>query len=212
MKVSAIMPCKNEEKYLEETLESLLNQSRMPDELIFNTCSTDRSNEIMLSYIERFETKGCKVIIQQVEDGLDRFNSAVDASTGDIIFTACANDLYHPLFISHLARVLEEDESISIAYPYWTEFNDAGEQLYEFRAPADYLPYLKTLGNCIAGHSLYTRKMHYDAGGIIDHTITRQPEDLNLWLRAIEKGHKAKLVPEFLLKWRRHAGQASSLI
>lgn len=212
MKVSAIMPCRNEEKYLRETLQSLLKQTRMPDELIYNSCSTDNSNEIMESFIQDFEDLGCHVVMQQVDDGFLRFNEAVDTSTGDIIFTCCANDIYEPEFISKLAGVLESDPDIDIAYPWWTEFNDAGEKLFEFQAPEDYLTYLKTAGNCIAGHSLYTRKMHYDVGGVIAHEISKQPEDYNLWLRAIAIGYKAKLVPEYLLKWRRHVGQMSSLM
>ena len=214
MKISAIMPCRNEEKYLAETLESLLKQTRLPDELIYASCSNDRSDEIMRSYIGRFYDHGCEVIMDLSEDalGLQRFNLSAKKATGEILFTCCANDLYNPEFVDHLAKCLEENPDIDIAYPYWTEFNDAGEQLYEFRAPADYMPYLKTLGNCIAGHSLFTKKMFEDVGGIINASVSGQPEDLNLWLRAIDKGYKAKLVPEVLLQWRRHVGQYSSTL
>ena len=52
-KVSIIMPLYNSERYLEETLESVLNQTYKNWELIIvNDCSTDSSVEIVEKYIE----------------------------------------------------------------------------------------------------------------------------------------------------------------
>ena len=51
--VSVVMPSYNHEKYLPETIESVLNQTFEDFELIIvDDCSTDRSREIIEKYQE----------------------------------------------------------------------------------------------------------------------------------------------------------------
>ena len=53
MKISIVIPVFNVEKYIGECLESVINQTRKPDEVIIvDDSSTDDSAEICKSYIE----------------------------------------------------------------------------------------------------------------------------------------------------------------
>ena len=57
--VSIITPCYNGEAFLKRYFESILNQTYPNLELIFiNDGSTDRTEEIALSYRERLEKRG----------------------------------------------------------------------------------------------------------------------------------------------------------
>ncbi len=54
--ISVIIPCYNAEKYLVETIESVLKQTIKPYEIIFiNDCSTDESVNIIREYKESIE-------------------------------------------------------------------------------------------------------------------------------------------------------------
>ena len=54
MKISVVIPVFNVEKYIGECLESVINQTRKPDEVIIvDDSSTDDSAEICKSYIEK---------------------------------------------------------------------------------------------------------------------------------------------------------------
>ena len=53
IRVSVVMPVYNGEKYLKQSIESVIQQSYKDWELIIvNDCSTDRSRDIMQSYVE----------------------------------------------------------------------------------------------------------------------------------------------------------------
>ncbi len=61
--VSIITPCYNGELYIKRFLESILNQSYPNIELfIVNDGSTDKTEEIILSYKSKFESKGYRLI------------------------------------------------------------------------------------------------------------------------------------------------------
>ena len=67
--VSIITPCHNGEAFLKRYFESILNQTYPNLELIFiNDGSTDRTEEIALSYRERLEKRGITYIYEKQEN------------------------------------------------------------------------------------------------------------------------------------------------
>ena len=67
--VSIITPCYNGEAFLKRYFESILNQTYPNLELIFiNDGSTDRTEEIALSYRERLEKRGITYIYEKQEN------------------------------------------------------------------------------------------------------------------------------------------------
>ena len=58
MKVSVIIPVYNAEKYLEQCLESLLNQTLKEIEII---CVDDGSEDRSVEIIEKFSEKDCRI-------------------------------------------------------------------------------------------------------------------------------------------------------
>lgn len=63
--VSIVTPCYNSEKYIERLLKSILSQTYDNIEfIVVNDGSTDRSEEMILSYKNKIESKGIKFIYQ----------------------------------------------------------------------------------------------------------------------------------------------------
>jgi len=81
MKVTAIIPCYNQEKYLAACIEAILSQTRPADEvLIINDGSSDRSMEIAARY------PGVKIIHHQRNQGLATArNTGYQAASGEVI-------------------------------------------------------------------------------------------------------------------------------
>ena len=97
MKISVVMTTYNGERFIYEQLESILNQTRIPDEvLIFDDQSTDKTQEIITEFIKNnklgsfwhFEVnkvnKGC---VCNFLDGAKR-------AEGDLIFYADQDDIW----------------------------------------------------------------------------------------------------------------------
>ena len=95
MSVSVIIPNFNGEKYLEETILSILNQSYKPYEIILiDDCSSDNSLEIVNKYenIRIFKNKRNMGIGYTRQRGLDVAN-------GDYISFLSSDDCYHKKFL-----------------------------------------------------------------------------------------------------------------
>ena len=95
--VSIITPCYNSENYLERYLKNILEQTYSNIELIIvNDGSKDRTEEITLSFVERFKDKGYSLIyIKQENKGLGgAINTALKYITGEY-FTWCDSDNFY---------------------------------------------------------------------------------------------------------------------
>jgi glycosyltransferase involved in cell wall biosynthesis len=102
--ISAILAVMNGERYLAEAIESILEQSSPPEELIvIDGDSTDRSAEIAGTYEEA-------TVIRQSGEGLAQaWNQAIEASSGNLIGFLDSDDLWLPRKQATQAQALEEN-------------------------------------------------------------------------------------------------------
>ncbi len=96
MKISILTPCKNSEHYIEETIESVLNQTAIVkgivklEYIIIDGLSTDRT----LNNIKKYRNK--IQIISEKDNGLyDALSKGIERVTGDFIGYINAGDYYH---------------------------------------------------------------------------------------------------------------------
>lgn len=113
--VSVIIPMYNAEKYLEECLQSLLNQTLENIEIILvDDCSTDNSLEIAKNFIPKFEIGNKNFLIIKLAQrsgcpGIPR-NFALDYAKGKYIFFMDSDD-----FLA--------DDALEVFYKAAEEFN-----------------------------------------------------------------------------------------
>lgn len=82
-KISVIIPCFNEEKYIEDCLISLSKQSLLPDEIIVcDNASTDSTVKIVQNYKKFLPIK---IVSQPIKGIIPTVEKAWRESTGDII-------------------------------------------------------------------------------------------------------------------------------
>ena len=92
--VSVIIPMYNVEKYIAETLDSLLNQTLQDFEVIIvNDCSPDNSRAIAESYVEKFDGR-LKLFDNEQNSGPSATrNNGLRHATGEYIFFMDSDDL-----------------------------------------------------------------------------------------------------------------------
>lgn len=67
--ISIVIPCYNEEENLAPCLESILNQTELPEEVVFvNNNSTDNSRAVAESFVPKFQQKGINFKIFDVAE------------------------------------------------------------------------------------------------------------------------------------------------
>ncbi|MBA7480180.1 putative glycosyltransferase EpsJ [subsurface metagenome] len=114
MKVSLICTLKNEESSVKEFLDSLLSQSRPPDEIIMvDGGSTDKTVEIIDSYIGNGAP--IKLVIKQGANIAQGRNTAIKNAKYGIIASTDAGCRIDKHWMENLIKPFEEDPGVDVA-------------------------------------------------------------------------------------------------
>lgn len=117
MKISIIVPVYNVEEYLEECLESLVNQNYSDYEIIaVNDGSTDNSLKILKKY-EKKHKKLIKVYDKENGGLSSARNFGIEKSKGKYLFFVDSDDYILPNSLNILDKYLNKDYDI-IGYPF----------------------------------------------------------------------------------------------
>ncbi|WP_018874647.1 glycosyltransferase family 2 protein [Thioalkalivibrio sp. ALJ1] len=97
MKISIALATFNGEGYIQEQLQSFLDQTRLPDEVVISDdASTDGTMEIVRHFQESAPF-AVKVIQGRGRQGfVANFNRALEATTGDLVFLSDQDDVWFP--------------------------------------------------------------------------------------------------------------------
>lgn len=117
MRLSVVIPNYNNAKYLEKCLDSVLMQTRVPDEIVVvDDASTDASPEIIRCYAaEHANVIG--VFLQKNEGVSHARNVGIQTASGEIITTLDADDFYFdPKKLENEMRLLEEKGGNAATY------------------------------------------------------------------------------------------------
>jgi glycosyltransferase involved in cell wall biosynthesis len=210
--VSVVIPNFNRMDLIGETLTSILNQTRPPDEIIVvDDGSTDRSVDV----IKRFEPH-VTLLIQENAGPAAARNRGFSASRGRFVQFFDSDDLCAPNKIEvQLAALL--DTGADVAYSPWlqAELRD-GVALYREPAlqqcplPSNHPPeyffvrsWITTFQPC-----LFRREILEKAGPFSEEL--KPSEDSELLLRILLAGAKLVHVPDTLVLYRLHSSNQIS--
>jgi len=126
MVISVVIATYNGERFIEEQLKSILEQSVQPDEVIIcDDCSTDKTVDKVRRLIEE---NGLKHWVLQENDENKGFKlnflQGMKMAAGDIIFLCDQDDIWHPEKIRLMKECMERDQKVSLLACCYTEFTD----------------------------------------------------------------------------------------
>jgi len=134
MKISVLMSTYNGEKYIEEQMDSLVNQTRAIDEIIMiDDCSTDGTVEIIRDYISKHCLgKRCKLYVNECNKGWRRnFIEGIQRTTGELLFFCDQDDIWFQNKIEIEAGILEDSDKISVVASAETLWSGDGREKEE---------------------------------------------------------------------------------
>jgi glycosyltransferase involved in cell wall biosynthesis len=194
------MPVYNYARYLDEALQSVFSQSRIPDEVIVvDDCSTDNPKEICDSYPQVI------YIRHDVNKGLGASrNTGIRASTSDYVFSFDADDILRKDCVLEHLKLAEEDTIVTCGLMAF------GSENYTAYPEVATLDILKTR-NCIYSNSVFPKKLWERVGGFDEsETMRLGLEDWLFWTECAKAGAKFKTSFYVGLLWRRHGLSMSS--
>lgn len=208
--VSVILPVYNAEKYLCETLESIINQSYKNMEIVIvNDGSVDSCSSIVRSFID-----SRIIYIEQDNKGLSKtLNTAIERSTGEYICRIDADDICHPDRIMLQIKEFLNDSELCLVGSNVEYIDEFGKTLgFSYSVLSDKLIKKKLQNdNCIFHPTTMFKKSSFKQTNGYDEDVNIFFEDYILWLNLAKFG-KFKILPKFLLKYRIHKDSVSSHI
>jgi glycosyltransferase involved in cell wall biosynthesis len=177
-KVSVIVPNYNHAQYLNQRIESILNQTYQDFELILlDDCSTDNSREILLSYSSN--PKVAQLIFNEQNSGttFKQWNKGIESAKGEYVWIAESDDWAEPEFLEVLLKLISDNPTVGLAYTLSKFVNYKGEILWKENETGKYMLYsgenyiynkLLTYNSINNVSMVVFRK---DLYGKIDHTI-----------------------------------------
>ena len=115
--VSVIVPNYNHERFLQERIDSILNQSYTHFELIIlDDCSTDNSMEVINQYKDEPRLK--MVVKNEKNSGspFNQWNKGIRLAQGDLIWIAESDDACSPDFLATMVKKHLEHPDAVIAF------------------------------------------------------------------------------------------------
>lgn len=194
-KISVIVPCYNQEKYIRECLESVLKQTFSDYEVIVvNDGSTDSSLSIIQSYTDKYDN--FHLINQQNQGVVSARNNAIKQAQGTYIYPLDADDVISPSCLEKLYAAMEENKG-DVIYSD-VEYFGLKNGLFLKKEPN---VWNMSVGNQIVVSALY-RKSDWEKYGGYDENMKNGLEDWEFWLNFIEDKKFFYCICETLMSYR----------
>jgi|694.fasta_scaffold11494_9 glycosyltransferase involved in cell wall biosynthesis len=115
MKISIVMPTYNSEKYIKQSIDSIINQEYQNWELlIFDNCSDDNTVDIIGNYLN-FDHR-IKLCVEKDAGVAEALNKGFKKTTGEILCWLNSDDLYVSKFVfSDIAKTFNQYSPYFIA-------------------------------------------------------------------------------------------------
>jgi len=194
MKISIIIPCYDQAKYLPEAIESALAQNAH-EVIVINDGSPDETSYVARSYDIKY--------IEQTNKGLSAArNTGIMNATGDYIFPLDADDIMVEGCLKRIDETIAETNADIIA-PSLKTFGTSNETVILMENPKleDFKPINGMPRNRIPYCSAIRRQALLDIGGYSPRMIWGW-EDYHLWFNLLSKGKKIVTIPEVLMLYR----------
>jgi glycosyltransferase involved in cell wall biosynthesis len=212
--VSVIMPAFNAEKFIRESIDSVIQQNYTDWELIIvDDGSTDSTQEIILEYVH--SDSRIKYFFQ--ENGMQgkARNLGISKSRGEFIAFLDSDDLWLEQKLEKQVAVLDE-QTVDLVFSDGFRFKSKDPQIkYPFNITPGFYNEIDGLSKFIYGNkipilSVLVRKTSIvQAGGFCEHPEIQGVEDYHLWLTLLSQGNTFLGMPEKLVKYRLHEGQST---
>lgn len=199
--VSCIVPVFNGEKYLAEALDSIIQQTYQPLEIIVaDDGSTDETPTVVARYGDQIRC------LRQNNSGVSiARNLGLSVARGEFVAFLDADDLWHPDKLERqMARFEarpELDLCVTHLQNFWIPELEEEKTRFQNHRLAEVLP-------GFAMQTLVARRAFFEKVGGFNAAF-KMGEDIEWFLRAAEQGAVMELLPDLLVRRRLHENNLS---
>lgn len=188
--ISIVIPCFNQEDYLEKTVKSALSSTYQPIEIVVvNDGSTDSSEGIAKRLAENHPEV---TLINQINSGVSRArNNGISHAKGKYILPLDGDDLISENYVSDAIRILEEHQEIKVVYCKGVKFDEKDQKEWKLK------PFSRNAlarDNMIFVAGVY-RKSDWEKCGGYSEDMKMGREDWEFWIKMLKNGGEVVQLP-----------------
>ncbi len=202
--ISVVMPVHNGEKYLQEAIDSILNQTFTDFEfIILNDGSTDKTEEIILSYDDP------RIVYVKNEENLQivkTLNKGIALAKGKYIARMDADDISMPERLEKQVRYMEEHLEVDVCGSFLDTMGEGVKRYWNYPYTPASIKIALMFYSPLAHPSVIVRKCFFDNARYASAYL--KAEDYYLWA-VNSKEYEYANIPEVLLHYRLHASQTA---
>lgn len=188
--ISVIVPCYNQAQYLDEVLQSVLDQTYQEWEcIIINDGSSDHTEEVAKKWVEK--DSRCKYVYKENGGLSSARNYGIENTTGIFILPLDADDKIAKDYIALAVQSLQEDISLKVVYSKAEKFG-IEEGLWQL---PPFSIYDLCRFNMIFCSAVFKRKDWELVGGY-DVNMIYGLEDWEFWIAILKNGGGVKCLDE----------------
>lgn len=206
-RVTVFLPVYNGSKYLNETIESVLNQTiKEFDFLIVNDASTDNSEDVILSFNDS------RIIYHLNEKNLGSIGAPVmgmNMCKTEYIARIDQDDIWLPAKLEKQIKIMDENSNIGICGTSIELFGDK-EGIKLFPITNEHLKVGFLFFCCMSHPSVVFRKSFLDNTGVSYNEAYQLADDYKMWIDCIDLTQIYN-IPEPLVRYRQHEEQICSI-
>jgi glycosyltransferase involved in cell wall biosynthesis len=196
-KVSVVIPCYNDKEYIEETVQSVLDQTFQDFEIIIVDDGSDKGTKKVL-----FSLKNEKIqIITQINQGLSSArNNGIKEAKGDYILTLDSDDTFDSAFLEKAVVILDKHQNIGAVSSYCNIFIKNHQVVHKYSPKGGGVDNFLFDNNSVS-FALIRKKCWKSVGGY-DEQMKNGFEDWEFWIAMTKKGWLVFNIPDFLFNYR----------
>jgi glycosyltransferase involved in cell wall biosynthesis len=205
--ISVVMPAYNAEKYLEESINSILNQTFKNFEfIIVNDCSTDKTKEI----IGKFKKKDKRIILLNNKKNLKvplTRSRGMKVAKGKYIAVMDADDIAIKNRLEVQYKFMEKNKDVFLCGGSAIVIDEEGKIIGIFKKVNDPERVKK---NLLKGNPMvHSTVMFKNTGEYLYREKFEDADEYDVYLRVLSDGKKITNIPNFLVKFRLNKGSTS---
>lgn len=197
MSVSVIIPCFNDGEFIEQAINSIINQSLPGLEIIVVDDGSDSDTKKILSNLKgKIDT----LITQENSGQSIARNVGITASKGEYILVLDSDDFFEDTFLEKALPIIKKNKLTKIV-TCWANliYKDKNNILY--KPLGGKVNRFLTHNNAL-GSALFRKKDWREVGGY-NELMVNGLEDWEFYIRLLKDGGEARVVPEVLYNYRK---------
>ena len=209
-RISIVVPVYNAEKYIEETMDSVLAQTYREWELllVLNGCE-DATEEVVNRYKEAHSDRNIRMILENENRGAAQArNRGVKEATGRYIAYLDADDIWRPKKLEHLLAFMKKKDAAFVCSGY--EFADENAK---GTGKVVHVPETLQYRQALKNTTIFTSTVMFDTAKLPKEKIQMpviKSEDTALWWKILREGYVVYGLDENLVLYRRPKKSLSS--